>query len=394
YINANHLDSYINELVSQPFDLAQDHMLRAHLIKLNEQEHLLVVVLHHIATDGWSRGIMIKELSVLYEAYANSRPGILPALPVQYADYALWQREHLDGPYLQEKISYWQQKLSGVAPLQLPTDHCRPAIQSTKGAGIGLRIGKELTNQLKALTQQQGATLYMTLLAAFKLLLYRYSGQHDICVGTPIAGRQRKETEGLIGFFVNTLALRSSLSNEQTFIDLLQQVRTTTLEAYEHQDAPFEKIVETVVKERDISRSPIFQVMFTVQNTPAATRLSFGDNSMEQVSAPNTTSQFEINVSVTETADDLVLNAVYCTDLFTKERMMRMFDHYMELLRSITTSPGNAIGSMNMLTATERKQLLDAFNDTGSEYPKDKTFIDLFEEQVERTPGAVAVVFG
>ncbi|HYC29783.1 MAG TPA: amino acid adenylation domain-containing protein, partial [Chitinophagaceae bacterium] len=304
------------------------------------------------------------------------------------------QRTYLEGEVLERKIAYWKQKLTGVSPLELPTDHIRPAIQSTRGSIVWFNIDKQLTDALKALSQQEGVTLYMTLLAAFKLLLYRYTGQHDICVGTPVAGRQQKETEVLIGLFLNSLALRTRLDNEQTFIDLLQQVRTTTLEAYEHQDAPFEKVVEAVVKDRDLSRSPLFQVLFILQNTPALTELKLGDIVLEQEGSGRTSTQFEINLSLTETASGLNAGVEYCTDLFEQETIARLADHYVELLKSVARSPRENIASMNMLTATERKQLLNAFNDTGSEYPKDKTFIDLFEEQVERTPGAVAVVFG
>ncbi|HYC27741.1 MAG TPA: condensation domain-containing protein, partial [Chitinophagaceae bacterium] len=303
--NAQALQEHIQSLLQLPFDLQRHHMLRAHLLKLNIEEHLLVLVVHHIAADGWSTSIIVKELSELYTCYAEGTTPSLPLLPVQYADYALWQRKYLDGPLLQKKIEYWQQKLQGITPLQLPTDHTRPAVQSIRGSAMAFSIEPALARKIKELSRQQGATLYMTLLAAFKVLLYRYTGQEDICVGTSSAGRQWQETEQLIGFFINTLALRSKLSSDLSFTDLLQQVRSTTLEAYEHQDAPFEKVVEAVVKERDPGRSPVFQVLFTLQNTPEMQDLRLGDVLLHEDEAAQTTTQFELNISIVENQSEL-----------------------------------------------------------------------------------------
>ncbi len=254
--NPDGLQEYIYNIINEPFDLSKDDMLRAHLISMEEQEHTLVITMHHIASDGWSRSIFVKELVEFYKSYAENRPSLLTPLELQYADYAIWQRTYFQGELLDKKLRYWKEKLEGVAPLQLPADYTRPAIQSTRGALTSFDLDKKLSIELQQLSLQQGTTLYMTLLAAFKVLLYRYSGQQDICVGSPSAGRQQEEVEGLIGFFVNTLALRSEVKGDATFVELLQEVRATTLEAYEHQEVPFEKVVNAVVKERDMSQHP------------------------------------------------------------------------------------------------------------------------------------------
>ncbi|HET9278039.1 MAG TPA: condensation domain-containing protein, partial [Flavitalea sp.] len=243
------LQTYLKEIINEPFDLTSDHMIRAHLFKLNEESHILVVTLHHIASDGWSRSILVKEVVELYSAVVEKRKAQLVGLPVQYADYAIWQRQNIQGDVLDEKLSYWKNKLQDVEVLRLPTDYPRPAVLSTRGAGTSSNIDQKLAEQIKLLSQHSGSTLFMTLLAAFKVLLYRYCHQQDICVGSPIAGRQQLELEPLIGFFVNTLALRSEVRGNQSFLELLHQIKTTTREAYEHQEVSFEKVVDEVVKE-------------------------------------------------------------------------------------------------------------------------------------------------
>ncbi|GAA3937003.1 amino acid adenylation domain-containing protein [Chitinophaga oryziterrae] len=386
------LSSLVKSLISAPFNLSADHMLRAHLIELGEEEHILVVVLHHIAADGWSTGIIVKELVALYEAYINNNPALLPALPLQYADYAIWQRQYLSDMVLSVQLEYWKEKLNGVEVLQLPADRTRPAVQSTRGAVSWFRFDKKLSDQLKVLSQQQGATLFMTLLAAFKVLLYRYSGQEDICVGSPTAGRTRQETEGLIGFFINTLALRSHLAADQPFAALLQQVKETTLSAYDHQEIPFEKIVEAVIKERDLSRSPLFQVMFVLQNMPATPDLNLGNLHLSGEAIDYTTTQYDLSFSIQEDADGLSGNVEYCVDVFSGDTIARMTGHFEQLLRAIVKSPAVAINSLPMLSFAEEQQLLKTFNDTQA--PRtDKTLISLFTEQAGRTPQATALVF-
>jgi non-ribosomal peptide synthetase component F len=337
--------------------------------------------------------IIVKEVAELYSAHVENRQAILPPLPIQYADYAIWQRNYLQGEVLDKKMDYWKQKLSGVAALRLPTDHQRPSVGSTRGASKGFSLDKALSSQLQALSQQQGTTLFMTLLAAFKVLLHRYSGQQDICVGSPIANRTQQEVEGLIGFFVNTLALRSDVEGDALFIDLLQQVRATTIEAYEHQEVPFEKVVEIVVKERDLSRNPLFQVMFALQNTPEVPQLRLGEIILSPKKLPHNTTKFDITFLLVETPQGLRGDMQYATDLYDESTITRMLGHFKELLGSIVRSPQQKIAELTMLTKAEEQQLLVEFNDTVVYYPKDKTIIDLFEEQVASTPNNLAVVF-
>jgi len=385
------LQECIGELTSRPFDLSADHMLRGELIGMTGQENILVVTVHHIAADGWSVGILVRELTELYNANIEGREVLLPVLPVQYADYALWQQRYVSGEVLEEKLGYWKEKLKGVSVLDLPTDHERPAVQSHRGAARGYWIGEELIEPLRALSNREGVTLYMTLLAAFQVLLSRYSGQEDICVGSPVAGRTHAEVEGLVGFFVNSVPLRSAVRGEESFRQLLQQVRETTLGAYEHQEAPFEKVVEAVVKERDLSRSALFQVMFTLQNTPDKQMLRLGEVKLRSEGAVHM-SQFELTFNLEERGSGLNLGITYCTDLFGTETIDRMAGHYQELLRSITAAAGEMVGRLRMLTAGEQRQMLE-FNDTYVDHPRDKTLVDLFEAQAEQTPEAVALVY-
>ncbi|TWF40663.1 amino acid adenylation domain-containing protein [Chitinophaga polysaccharea] len=388
------LQEYITSLVYKPFDLDSDFMLRAHLLQVSAEEHVLVLVMHHIASDGWSVSILINELIALYRAHSTGSATHLPAPDIQYADYAIWQRSHLEGAALKKRLVYWQDKLSGVEVLHLPTDYSRPPVQSTRGAISRFRLGKELRDQLQVLSQQQGATLFMTLLTAFKVLLYRYSGQDDICVGTSIAGRTQQETEGLIGFFVNTLALRSDLSGDPTFITLLQQVKETTLDAYDHQDAPFEKIVELVEKERDMSRTALFQVMFELFNMPDAPDLKLGELHITQEEIPHTVTLFDLSCCLQEDADGLSGYIEYCVDLFTEESIQRLVKHYEQLLQFIVQLPAAHIGSLPMLRSEEEQQILVDFNNTAVAFPQDKTFIDLFVFQAAITPAAPAIIAG
>ncbi|MFK8101885.1 MAG: amino acid adenylation domain-containing protein, partial [Saprospiraceae bacterium] len=260
------LTSLVQEALAKPFNLAKDHLLRVKIVKLSAKENLLILVLHHIASDGWSNSIFIEELAALYEAQKNNKAANLPALPIQYADYAIWQRNHLQGDLLENKLNYWVEKMQGAAVLDLPTDFLRPVVQSLKGSQFDFKVSKPMASALEALAQQEGVTMFMLLLSAFKTLLFKYTRQEDITIGTPIANRSQAELESLIGFFVNTIPLRSNLGDNPRFHDLLTQVKTTTLDAYLHQDVPFEKIVESVVEERDLSRSPLFQVLFSYEN--------------------------------------------------------------------------------------------------------------------------------
>ncbi|MEQ9494064.1 MAG: condensation domain-containing protein, partial [Algiphilus sp.] len=353
------LQDYIEGLISRRFDLSADHMLRCDLLQVGEGEYILVLVLHHIASDGWSTGIIIGELVELYDAYLAGRAAELPELGVQYADYALWQRSYLSGAVLEEKLSYWQEQLTGVETLNLPTDYVRPAVQSTQGALLSFELGSELSAGLQSLSQQHGVTLFMTLLSAFKVLLMRYSGQSDICVGSPVAGRMQQEVEGLVGFFINTLALRSDLSGDPSFTELLGRVRETTLSAYEHQDVPFEKVVERVVKHRDMSRSPLFDVKFALHNLPERQQIYLGEdlqivmNEFEQKTA-----QLSMSFDIVELVDFLSVTVTYCTDLYTSETIDRLFGHYRRILGSVLVSPDQPVSQLEMLSDAERDQLV------------------------------------
>ncbi len=387
------LQQYIDSLINHPFDLSTDDMIRAHLIILNEHEHLLVITIHHIASDGWSISIFLKELVELYDSYIDDRPALMEPLEIQYADYAIWQRQHFQGELLDNKINYWKNKLTDLEPLQLPTDYPRLTTLSTKGALVQSAIDNGLSKELEQLSNKQGSTLYMTLLSAFKVLLCRYSGQHDICVGSPTAGRQQQELEGLIGFFVSTLALRSTVASDISFIEFLQHVKTTTLEAYEHQEAPFEKVVNAVVKKRDLSRTPIFQVMFALQNTPDIPELNLQNLNLSRQDYTHDTSKFDLSFFITETATGLRLSAEYNTDLYKESTITQMIAHFNQLLTTIVKDPHQKIGKLSILTPSEEHQLLVEFNDTDGSYSKDKTVVDLFEEQAKKTPDNIAVVF-
>jgi amino acid adenylation domain-containing protein len=380
------------EEANKPFDLRQGPLFRTALIRLGENDHVLLLSLHHIVSDGWSMGVLYRELSALYQAFANEEPSPLPDLPIQYADFAAWQREWLQGEVLESQLSYWKKQLAGAAAvLNLSTDRPRPARQSYRGARQSIELSSELTQGLKALSRKEGVTLYMTLLAAFQILLHRYTGQDDIVVGSPIANRNRIEIEGLIGFFVNTLVLRSDHSGNPTFRELLPRVRETALEAYAHQDLPFEKLVEELRPDRDLSRSPLFQVMFVLQNAPAGELNSKGLNVSPMRMAGETT-KFDLTLSVHEGGPGLRAGLQYSTDLFDEATIARMLGHFETLLEGIVANPEQRISDLPILTEAEKHQVLVEWNETKRDYPKDKCIHQLFEEQVKRTPEAVAVV--
>ncbi|MGZ5134314.1 MAG: amino acid adenylation domain-containing protein, partial [Flavitalea sp.] len=391
--NPQGLLQFIHKIIGEPFDLSKDNMLRASLITLGDQEHVVVLTMHHIASDGWSISVLVKEVIELYNAYIENRPPDLLELPIQYADFSIWQRQFLQGEVLNQKMKYWKEKLAEVAPLELATDFQRPAVWSSRGAMTPFSIGKELSEKLQLISQQHGATLFMTLLAALKVLLHRYTGQQDICVGTGIAGRQQQEVENLMGFFVNTLAIRSDVSADKSFTEFLHQVKATTLGAYQNQEAPFEKVVEAVVSQRDMSRNPLFQVMLVLQNTPTVPELLLGDVQLSREPYEHSTAQFDLSFSISETDSGLQGELEYSTDLFKPETIDQMLRHFLQLLQSITKEPQQLIGSLPMLSDAETKHVLFEFNNSSSEYPVDKSIIDLFEEQVLRTPGNKALVF-
>ncbi|MBP5972479.1 amino acid adenylation domain-containing protein [Brasilonema sp. CT11] len=377
----------------QPFDLANQALVRAKLVVLSETEHRLFVCMHHIASDAWSIGVFVQELAALYNAYSQGQPLPLTPLPIQYADFAIWQRHWLQGEVLQTQLSYWQQQLaSAPALLSLPTDRPRRAVQTFNGAYQKFALSQKLTSGLTQLSQQQGVTLFMTLLAAFDTLLYRYTGIEDILVGTPIANRNRSEIEGLIGFFVNTLVLRTDVSGNPSFSELLVRVREMALLAYAHQDLPFEMLVEALQPERNLSHTPLFQVMFVLHNTPMS-EVEFAGLSVSPLVGERTTAKFDLTLAMENTSIGLVGVWEYNTDLFDERTIERMTGHFQTLLEGIVANPKERISQLPLLTDPEQQQLLVEWNDTQADYPVDKCIHQLFESQVERTPDAVAVVF-
>ena len=376
----------------KPFDLHTDRMLRARLLQLADHEHLLLVTLHHIASDGWSQIVLWRELGRLYNAYCRGVEPDLPNLPVQYADYAVWQRGHLQGPRLEQLLQYWRGQLAGVSVLELPTDRSRPLVPTYRGARQNFEVPETLVAQLKSLSQASGVTLHMTLLAAFQTLLSRYSGQDDIAVGVPVAGRSRSELENLIGFFVNTLVLRTDLSADPTFRDLLGRVREVSLGAYDHQELPFEKLVEELRPARLLNRNPLFQVMFQLLNF-SETGMALQDLDISQLPSSSQRVRFDLEMHVWQREKTLSGAVVYSTDLFDHATIERMTGHFVTLLEGIVADPDQRLSEFPLLTSSERHQLLVEWNDTAVDYPSDKCVHQLFEEQVERTPDAVAVVF-
>ncbi|MDJ0843783.1 amino acid adenylation domain-containing protein [Crocosphaera sp.] len=375
------------------FNLGQDCLFRVRLIRLNCQEYHLLFNIHHIIFDGWSFGVLFSELKSLYSAYLQGLTTPLPSLPIQYADFTLWQKNNLTIEVLDPQLNYWKQQLHGTLPiLKLPTDHARPKIQTYKGATQTFLLSSELTTSIKAFSKKEGVTLFMTLLAAFKGLLSRYSGQKDIIVGTAIAGRKRKELEHLIGFFVNTLALRSHLSDRLSLRELLNQIKKVCLDAYAHQDVPFEQLVETLQPERNLSHHPIFQVMFILQNTEMEA-LQLPDLKITTLETSRQTAKFDLTLSLEEQQGKLRGEWEYNTDLFESSTIERMAKHFQILLSEILSSPEQKIHQISLLTEKEKNQLLVEYNQTQSFYPKNIGTHQLFEQQVQKNPKAIALIF-
>jgi len=381
------------EEACQPFDLANDPLLRVTLMQLDAEEYILLLTMHHIVSDGWSMSLLIQELAALYEAFSQGQPSPLPELPIQYADFAVWQRQYLQGEVLDKELSYWKQKLDNAPTLlQLPTDHPRPPAQTFRGATQLFVLPQKLTDALKALSTQAEATLFMTLLAAFNTLLYRYTGDVDILVGSPIANRNRAEIEPLIGFFVNTLVLRSDLAGNPNFRDLLKQVREITLDAYAHQNLPFEKLLEELQLARNLSHSPLFQVMFSLQNA-LNLNVEFAGLTASLSPLESKTAKFDLTLDLIETPSSLAGRVEYNTDLFDDSTITRMLGHFQTLLEGIVANPDQHLCDLPLLSAAEQHQLWEEWNQTAADYPKNACIHQLFEAQVERTPNAVAVVF-
>jgi amino acid adenylation domain-containing protein len=386
------LQRLAGEEASQPFDLARGPLLRATLVKMETRKHALLLTMHHIASDGWSMSVLHQELSVLYEAFSNDRPSPLPDLPIQYADYAVWQHRSLQGERLGSQLKYWRGQLSGLPTLEIPTDHVRLPAQRFRGARHAFRLRKELMEALQSLSRNEGATLFMTLMAAFQSLLSRYTAQEDIVVGSPIAGRTRTELEGLIGFFVNMLVLRTDLSGDPTFRELLARVRKVALEAFANQDIPFEKLVEELRPQRDPSRNPLFQVAFALQNAPRSDPTLSG-LALSRIDVENPRVRFDLEVHVVESPDGLNGLFIYSTDLFEEATIARMAGHFQTMLEGIAADPNRRLSELPLLTKNERDQLLFEWNNTQTGYPREASIQELFEAQAQNTPDAIAVSF-
>ena len=373
------------------FDLERGRLLHAALVRLDEDVHYALFTVHHIVADGWSVRLLLAELSALYAAFSAGRPSPLAELPIQYADYAAWQRQWLRGETLDALLAAWRARLAGTTVLDLPTDRPRPPVQSFRGDSLTVAIPPDLARGLRRLGREAGGTLFMTLLAAFQAVLARYSGQEAICVGTPIAGRTQLETERLIGLFVNALALRTDLAGDPSFVEALARVREVTLDAHAHQDLPFEKLVEELQPERSLAHAPLFQVFFVLQNA-ADDEPALPDLTVTALRAERRAAQYDLKLSFTEYGEGVRGYLEYATDLFERPTIERLWGHLRTLLEGVVEDPGRRLSELPWLTAKERRQLA-AWNDTAREYESSVALHALLEEQVERTPEAVAVVF-
>ncbi|MEG4250352.1 amino acid adenylation domain-containing protein [Microcoleus sp. Pol10D4] len=400
------------EEAQRSFNLSNDLLLRVTLLQLDDAEYLLMLNMHHIVSDGWSIGVLIQELGALYTAFAREKPSPLPALSIQYADFAKWQREWLQGEVLETQLAYWRQQLNGISMLNLPADRPRPAIQSYRGKRQFLQLPKQLSEALETLSQREGVTLFMTMLAAFKTLLYHYAQQEDIVVGSPIANRNRSEIEALIGFFVNSLVLRTDLSGNPTFRELLNRVKEVALGAYAHQDLPFEKLVEELHPDRALNQNPLFQVAFALQNAPG-NRLELPELTLSPQQLDVGTARFDLEFHLWErspnssgshqspsnklwvdSSEGISGMVIYSADLFDEATITRRIGHFQTLLESIVTNPEQRIANLQYLSAQERDRLLVECNNTQADYPQNLCIHQLFEMQADRAPDAVALVFG
>ncbi len=381
------------EEARKPFDLEQDLLLRVTLLKLDETEYVILLTMHHIISDGWSMEVLVKEIATLYAAFSQNLPSPLTPLEIQYADFAVWQREWLQGEVLETQLGYWKQQLGGTLPvIQLPTDFPRSRVQSFRADTVSFKLPSEISDKLKSIAKAEGATLFMTLLAGFKVLLYRYTGQGDIVVGSPIANRNRAELEGLIGFFVNTLVLRTDLSQNPTFQEILRRVRQVTWDAYEHQDLPFEKLVEELHPERDLSYNPLFQIKFRLENPPTE-KIEIPGLTLSSLGQVNPTAKLDLSLDMYETPDGLVGGFEYNKDLFAETTIKRMVGHFCTLLEGITNQPNQRIGNLPLLTPSEQQQILVEWNQTQKEFSQEKCFHQLFEAQVEKNSNAIAIIY-
>nr|QEO74050.1 condensation domain-containing protein [uncultured bacterium] len=378
---------------SRPFDLVNGAMLRAGLIKMGEQEHLLLLTMHHIVSDGWSMGILVREVGTLYDAFTKGNPSPLSELPIQYADYSVWQRAQLSGATLDAQLDYWKQQLAGASPtLELPTDHARPAVPTSRGRAINFVLPSSVTEAVRELSRTERTTLFMTLMAAFKVLLYRYTGQADIVIGTPYANRNVEELEGLIGVFLNTLVMRTDMSGNPSFRELLGRVKKIAIEGYAHQEVPFEKLVEVLKPDRNLSRTPLFQVMFAFHNWEQES-LELTELDERSIRREATTAKYDLTLEMTEYAGNILGMLQYKSDLFDESTMARMVEHFQRLVESAVSKPDQSISAVQMLSPPEQQLLLEQWSSAPADYQTDQRLHELFEQQAARTPDAIAVSF-
>jgi len=373
-----------------PFDLSRPPMIRATILRLRPDDHILLVVMHHVASDGWSLGVFANEFRLLYEAFVRSAASPLPELPIQYADYAAWQREWLTGEVEERQLGYWRKQLADVPDLELPMAGNRPAIRSEDGGRVDFKITASLRASLERIGQEDGATLFMVTLAVFQLLLHRYSGQLDIAIGTPIAGRTRRETEGLIGFFVNTLVMRTDFSGNPSFRQLLARIRELALHAYANQDMPFDRLVMELDPDRQVNKTPLFQALFALQNLPDSLWDLPGLEAQWTEGVPGR-EQFDLILELKPYSSGLQGTIGYRTDMFDSETVERMASHFVTLIESVCAAPQALIGQLELLPQRERRQVLEDWNRTQANYPGGSLH-GLFEQQVERTPDRIAIL--
>ncbi|MGZ4164376.1 MAG: non-ribosomal peptide synthetase, partial [Tumebacillaceae bacterium] len=386
-------DRLIQEEIWRPFDLATEIPQRVRLLRLSAQHHILIWTVHHIVTDGWSLGVVNRELVALYEAFVTSRPSPLPVLPLQYADFSIWQRDWLQGDVLEKQLAYWRKQLGGRLPvLQLPTDRPRPSKQSFKGRFQTFSLSKSLSDDLRAFCQGEGVTMFMTLMSAFQALLGRYANTDDVLVGSTIAGRIRSELESLIGFFVNTLVLRTDLSGDPTFRELVHRARKVSLDAYGHQDVPFEKLVEELQPERDLSQSPMFRVVFSHYNA-SKEPLQLPGLTMTLVDFEVDSAKFDLSLFFHDMSEEVRFYLEYNTDLFDESTIIRMSEHFKTMLAAVMQQPQLRLSEIPLLSRAEREQLLVEWNDNAIDYGKERTIATAFEQQVERHADRVAAVY-
>ena len=391
---AAELERLVAQEAKDAFNLEEGPLIRGRLIRQSEDEHTLLITMHHIVSDGWSMGVLVKELSILYGAFVRGHADPLPELSLQYADYAVWQRQWIEGEILREQAEYWKNNLAGVLELlELPADHARPAQQDLAGAVVELALDEELTAGLKQLSKRHGTTLYMTLLAGWAVLMGRLSGQPDVVIGTPVANRGRVEIEGLVGFFVNTLALRLDVGGSPAVSELLARVKAQAIAAQLHQDIPFEQVVEMVRPVRSLAHNPLFQVMFAWQNLPESRFEMPGLEVGPAPSAAHAVAKFDMALTLREAGERIVGEVVYATALYERSTIERYLGYLRRLLQEMVADDSQVVDRVPLLGEAERQQVLYGWNETRAEYPSDKYVHQLFEEQVERTPEAVAVVF-